>query len=309
MSEAKREIGQTGIFVSPVALGCWPIAGMTSLEVNDDDSRATIRAAIDSGINFLDTAHCYGADGESEVLIGEVIAGCRDDVVIATKGGIHWDSDVVRHNDGTPERIIEECEISLRRMKIDVIDLHYLHSPDPNVPVEKSATAFLKLLECGKIRSVGVSNFNIDELKRFHSVCPISAFQPRYNMIQRGIEAELVPWCEQHGVSVINYWPLMKGLLAGKIRRGHEFDPADKRLSYDVFHGDAFEEAQQLVDRLDVVAEQCGKTVAQVVVNWTMQRKGITSVLCGAKRAWQIEETAGAMGWRLSDEQLSVLEM
>jgi aryl-alcohol dehydrogenase-like predicted oxidoreductase len=309
MSEAKREIGQAGIFVSPVALGCWPIAGMTSLEVNDDDSRATIRAAIDSGINFLDTAHCYGADGESEVLIGEVISGCRDDVVIATKGGIHWDSNVVRHNDGTPSRIIEECEISLERMKIDVIDLHYLHSPDPNVPVEESATAFAKLLESGKIRSVGVSNFNVDELERFHAVCPVSAVQPKYNMLQRDIEADLIPWCIERNVSVMNYWPLMKGLLAGKIRRGHEFDPADKRLSYDVFHGDAFEQAQQLVDKLDVVAQQCEKTVAQVVVNWTMQREGITSVLCGAKRAWQIEETAGAMGWRLSDEQLQSLEI
>jgi aryl-alcohol dehydrogenase-like predicted oxidoreductase len=165
------------------------------------------------------------------------------------------------------------------------------------------------LLDSGKIRSVGVSNFKLDELERFHAVCPISAFQPRYNMLQRGIEADLVPWCLEHNVSVMNYWPLMKGLLAGKIRRGHEFDPADKRLSYDVFHGDAFEEAQQLVDKLDVVAEQCDKTVAQVVVNWTMQRTGITSVLCGAKRAWQIEDTAGAMGWRLSDEQLQELEM
>ena len=309
MSEDKREIGQSGIFVSPVALGCWPIAGMTSLDVNDDDSRATIRAAIDSGINFLDTAHCYGADGKSEILIGEVIADCRDDVVIATKGGIHWDSDIVRHNDGSPQRIIEECEISLQRMRIDAIDLHYLHSPDPNVPVEESATAFVQLLESGKIRSVGVSNFKVDELERFHAVCPVSAVQPKYNMLQRDIEIDLVPWCAGHGVSVINYWPLMKGLLAGKIRRGHEFDPADKRLSYDVFRGEAFERAQVLVDKLDVVAEQCGKTVAQVVVNWTMQRDGITSVLCGAKRDWQIEETAGAMGWRLSDEQLSELEM
>ena len=309
MSEQKREIGSTGIFVSPVALGCWPIAGMTSLDVNDDDSRATIRTAIDSGINFLDTAHCYGADGKSEILIGEVIADCRDDVVIATKGGIHWDSDVVRHNDGSPERIIKECEISLQRMKIDVIDLQYLHSPDPNVPVEESATAYVKLLESGKIRSVGVSNFKVDELERFHSVCPVSAFQPRYNMLQRGIEEELVPWCLERNVSVMNYWPLMKGLLAGKIRRGHEFDPNDKRLSYEIFQGENFERAQQLVDKLDVIAAECDRTVAQVVINWSMQRPGIGSVLCGAKRPWQIEETAGAMGWRLSEEQMQRLEM
>ncbi len=309
MSESRREIGQSGIFVSPVALGCWPIAGMTSLDVNDDDSRGTIRAAIDSGINFLDTAHCYGIDGKSEVLIGEVIAGCRDDVVIASKGGIHWDSDGVRHYDGSPERIIRECEISLLRMGIDTIDLLYQHAPDPKVPVEESAVAFASLLGLGKIRGVGVSNFEVEQLNRFHAVCPISAVQPPYNMLQRDIEADLIPWCVKHNVSVINYWPLMKGLLAGKIRRGHEFNPADKRLTYDVFKGEAFEQAQQLLDKLDVIAAECGKSVAQVVINWTMQREGITSVLCGAKRDWQIEETAGAMGWQLSDEQLRGLDL
>ncbi len=308
MAESHREIGSTGILVSPVALGCWPIAGMTSLDVNDDDSRATIRAAIDAGINFLDTAFCYGANGESEKLIGEVIADCRDDVVIASKGGIHWDSDVVRHNDGSPERIIKECELSLQRMNIDVIDLHYLHSPDPEVPVEESATAFAKLLESGKIRSVGASNFKLDELKRFHAVCPISAIQNRYNMLQRGLEDEIIPWCLENHVSVMNYWPLMKGLLAGKIRRDFKFDPTDKRLSYEVFQGEHFERAQKLLDQLDLIAETCSKTVAQVVVNWCIHRPGIGSVLCGAKRAWQIEETAGAMGWKLSEAQLSAID-
>lgn len=308
MDEQKREIGRTGICVSPVALGCWPIAGMTSLEVNDKDSRATIRAAIDSGINFLDTAHCYGIDGKSEKLIGEVIAQRRNEVVIATKGGIHWDSDGVRHYDGSPDRIVKECNISLQRMSIDYIDLHYLHAPDPNVPVEESAIAFSRLLESGKIRSVGASNFNVDQLSRFHAVCPISAVQPPYNMLQRDIESDIIPWCLKNQVSVMNYWPLMKGLLAGKIRRGHEFDPEDNRLNYDVFQGDAFEKAQQLLDKLDVIAAQSNKTVSQVVVNWTMHRNGITSVLCGAKRDWQIEETAGAMGWDLNASQLQQIE-
>ena len=308
MTDTRREIGSTGILVSPVALGCWPIAGMTSLDVNDDDSRATIRAALDSGVNFLDTAFCYGADGKSEKLVGEVVAGRREEVVIATKGGIHWDADIVRHNDGSPNRIIEECELSLQRMNIEVIDLHYLHSPDPNVPVEESATAFVKLLEAGKIRSVGASNFKLDELKRFHEVCPISAVQNRYNMLQRGLEDEVIPWCLENNVSVMNYWPLMKGLLAGKIRRDFNFDPNDKRLSYDVFQGEKFEQAQQVLDKLDIIAKECDKTVAQVVVNWCIHRPGIGSVLCGAKRAWQIEETAGAMGWRLEGEHLLALE-
>jgi len=236
-----------------------------------------------------------------------VKTGRRDEVVVATKGGIHWDSDVVRHNDASPDRIIAECELSLQRMNIDVIDLYYLHSPDPKIPVEESATAFCKLLESGKVRSVGASNFNIEQLRRFHDVCPIAAVQNRYNMLQRGLEEEVIPWCLESNVSVMNYWPLMKGLLAGKIRRDFEFDPTDKRLTYEVFQGENFEHAQKLLDKLDVIAEECGKTVAQVVVNWCMHRPGIGSVLCGAKRAWQIEETAGAMGWRLSDEYLNQL--
>ena len=307
MSQPKREIGSTGIFVSPVALGCWPIAGVSSLDVNVDDSRATIRAAIDAGINFLDTAFCYGADGESEKRIGEVIADRRDEVVIASKGGIHWE-DGKMQNDASPNRIIEECELSLRRMSIETIDLHYLHSPDPKVEIEETAAAFASLVQSGKIRSVGASNFNVEQLKRFHAVCPISAAQNRYNMLQRGLEDEVIPWCIDNQVSVMNYWPLMKGLLAGKIRRDFEFDPNDKRLTYEVFQGENFERAQRILDRLDVIAAACQKTVAQVVVNWCMHRPGITSVLCGAKRDWQIEETAAAMGWRLNEEQLQEIE-
>lgn len=295
----KRQLGNTELRVSPVALGCWPIAGMTSLDVNDKDSSATIKEAIDCGIDFIDTAHCYGLNGESESLIGKAIKGKRDDLILASKGGIHWDAQAVRHFDGRPERIISECEESLRRMQIEMIDLYYLHAPDPDVPVSESASAFAKLIEIGKIRVAGVSNLNVEQLEQFRSVCPIAVVQPPYNMLQREIEADIVPWCLKHNVSVVNYWPLMKGLLAGKIRRGHSFAPNDKRLTYDVFQGEKFESAQRLLDGLNEIAETIGKSVAQIVINWTIHQPGIAATLCGAKRDWQIRETAGAMGWRL----------
>ncbi len=306
----KRRLGTSDIFVTPVAFGSWPIAGMTSLEVNDVDSLATIDEAIECGINFIDTAHCYGAKGESELLIGRAIKGKRDQLVLASKGGIHWDDQGVRHYCGRPERLILECEESLRRMDVEVIDLLYLHAPDPDpdVSVSDSATAFAKLLESGKIRTVGASNFSVQQLEQFSAICPITAVQPPYNMLQREIEADVIPWCLANGASTINYWPLMKGLLAGKIRRGHEFDPADKRLTYDVFQGEKFEAAQRLLDGLDEIAAETQKSVAQIVVNWTLLQPGITSVLCGAKRDWQIRETAGAMGWELGAEQLSKIE-
>lgn len=304
----KRQLGETDLLVSPVGIGCWPIAGMTSLGVNDADSLATLGAAFDCGINFVDTAHCYGAQGESETLVGRALAGRRDQVVLASKAGIHWDAQGVRHYDGRPETIVSQCEISLKRMNVDSIDLFYLHAADPDIPVSESAGAFLKLLESGKIRSAGASNLDANQLSRFHSVCPITAVQPPYNMLQRDIEASIVPWAEKNKASIVSYWPLMKGLLAGKIRRGHLFDPLDSRLEYDVFKGDSFETAQQLLDVLDQIAIETGKTVAQIVVNWTIHQPGITSVLCGAKRDWQIQETAGAMGWRLDESCLIQIE-
>ena len=301
---SRRQIGTSGIYVSPVAFGTWPIAGMTSLEVNEIDSLETIRAAVDSGINFIDTAHCYGANGESEKLIGKAIAQDREQLVIASKGGIHWDQDVVRHYDGRPKTLIAQCEQSLDRMNVEVIDLYYLHAPDPNVSVSDSATAFNKLIESGKIRAVGVSNLDLTQIKAFNAVCPISAIQPPFNMLQQEICSEITPWCLANEVSIINYWPLMKGLLAGKIRRGHQFAAEDKRLTYSIFHGQPFESAQQLLDGLDKIAEKTGRSVAQIVINWTINQPGITSSLCGGKRAWQIKETAGAMDWQLEPEYL-----
>lgn len=307
-SNTMRPLGKTDILVSPVAMGCWPIAGMTSLNVNDQDSIATLQAAADNGINFFDTAYGYGASGESDRLIARAFAGRGNDIVIASKAGMHWLSETERVFDASPARIISQCEESLGRLNVDCIDLFYLHAPDPDTPIADSASAFARLLEQGKVRSVGVSNCSIEQMESFLSVCPITAVQLPMNMLQQDIQEEVVPWCQRRSISVINYWPLMKGLLAGAIRRGHEFDPNDKRLTYEVFQGSAFERAQQLLDLLDVIAAEKGSTVSQVVVNWTVHQPGITSTLCGAKRAWQIEETAGAMRAGLTRSDLDAID-
>ena len=303
-----RTLGKTDIRIASVGLGCWPIAGMTSLNVNDQDSIRTVQMALDNGINMLDTAYGYGADGQSDRLIRKSIVGRREQVVIASKAGMHWKPDGNRCFDASPQRIIQECEESLLRLGVETIDLFYLHAVDPDVPIQDSAEAFASLLSQGKIRSVGASNVTVEQLTLFKDVCEVAAVQPPYNMLQRQIETDMIPFCLEQNISVINYWPLMKGLLAGKIRRGHNFDPADKRLTYEVFRGEQFEQAQTLLDGVDEIAKEVGKTVAQVVVNWTMHRPGITATLCGAKRDWQILETAGAMGWRLEDSQIERIE-
>ena len=303
-----RRLGATDIWVTPVALGCWPIAGMTSLDVNDADSVATLEAAVDAGINFLDTAFAYGVNGESERLIAKTLGHRRDELVIATKGGITWDAQLQRTLDGRPETLRRQCEESLRRLNTDRVELLYLHAPDPHVPVSESAGALRRLLEAGQARAIGVSNFNLEQLAAFHAECPLSAFQPPYNMLQRDIERDTLPWCRQHGVSVVVYWPLMKGLLAGRLPRDHVFQPGDGRAKYPMFSGDEWQKNQDFLDRLRDVAAQAGRTVAQVVVNWTMHQPGITAALCGAKRAYQIQETAGALGWRLTNEQLAAID-
>jgi aryl-alcohol dehydrogenase-like predicted oxidoreductase len=296
-------LGKTDLRVSPVALGCWPISGMTTLDVNDEDSLKTLHAAIDGGVNFFDTAYGYGFNGESERLIGRVLRDRREEVVLATKCGLHWDAGE-RVFDARPERIRRELDESLSRLGTDRVELLYLHTPDGKTPLTETAGAMREMITSGKVRSVGVSNFNVAQMEEFHAVCPITANQPPYNMLQRQIERDALPWCRERGISVVVYWPLLKGLLAGKLARDHVFPPEDGRHKYPQFQGEEYQKNQDFVDALREIAADAGKTVAQVAVNWTIHQPGVTAALCGAKRDHQIRGTAGAMGWRLTGEQL-----
>ncbi|MFO0917358.1 MAG: aldo/keto reductase [Planctomycetaceae bacterium] len=303
-----RKIGNTGIQVTPLAMGCWPIAGITSIDVSPDQSEATLAAAFEAGINFFDTAHCYGYEGESERMIAKVLGPHRGEVVLATKGGIVWGTERKQVRDGRPESILGHCEESLRRLETDCVELYYLHAPDPHVPIEETAGAFQQLISAGKIRSAGLSNATVEELAAFHQVCPLSAYQPHYNMLQREIEQSQLPWCCENGVSVMVYWPLMKGLLAGKLPRDHVFDSRDGRRKYPMFHGTEWEKNQDFLDHLRPIAVEAGVSVAQVVLNWTIQRAGISVALCGAKRPEQIRDNAAAMAWKLSPAQIERID-
>lgn len=299
-----RRVGQTDILVTPVAMGCWPITGITSLGVEEEASLATLAAAFDAGINFFDTAYCYGFAGESERMIAHILSPHRQQIVIATKGGIHYvQGKQVR--DASPATLRRECDESLHRLQTDYIDLLYLHAPDPQVPVAESAGALRQLLDSGKARSIGASNLTLLQLQEFAAVCPLAAYQPHYNMLQREIELEQLPWCLENQVSVICYWPLMKGLLAGHLPRDHVFEARDGRQKYPMFHGDEWQKTQDFLDVLRPIAAEAGKTVAQLVINWTIQQPGITAALCGAKRPEQILDNAGGMNWSLSADQMA----
>jgi aryl-alcohol dehydrogenase-like predicted oxidoreductase len=203
--------------------------------------------------------------------------------------------------DNRPERLRSECGESLRRLGTDRVELLYLHAPDDKVPIAESAAALRELMNEGKTRSVGVSNFTVEQMEEFHGVCPITAVQMPYNMLQRDIEKRTIPWCRERNVAVMIYWPLMKGLLTGKLQRGEALDEGDSRRNYPMYQGDELQKNQDFIDQLRHVADSAGHTVAQLAVNWTISQPGITSALCGAKRPAQIEETAGAMWWQLTD--------
>ena len=224
-------------------------------------------------------------------------------MVIATKGGIRTRTDGSKHLDGRPETLRKECDSSLRRLATDRVDLYYLHAPDPRLPVAESAGALRDLLDEGKVQAVGASNCTVEQLEEFLSVCPLAAVQPPFNMLQQGIQTDLVPWCAANGVAIIVYWPLLRGLLAGKWARNHVFEEGDSRARYPMFQGHEWEKNLELVDRIRGVAQEAGRTVAQVVINWTNQQPGITAALCGARSPDQIAETIEAEGWRLSEGQ------
>jgi aryl-alcohol dehydrogenase-like predicted oxidoreductase len=327
MNTAPRPLGSSPVSVGPLGLGCWPLAGMTRAGVTREAAVATVRAAVDAGITHLDTAYCYGEHGESERAIRQALAGigpaARDAVVIAGKCGIHWEPDASRDPprrqvvDGRPERIRAEVEESLARLGTDRLDLLYLHAPDRTIPIEESAGELAQLLEAGKARAIGLSNARLDELESFAAVCPLSACQLHFNMLQREIEREILPWCRHRGVAMVVYWPLMKGLLAGKMHKGQVFPPSDSRHKYPMFQGDEFAKNLDFVDSLRPIAAGLpvanvsdgrsgeggrGVALADLVLAWTAEQPGITSVLFGATSPEQVAENARAVACDLDGD-------
>jgi aryl-alcohol dehydrogenase-like predicted oxidoreductase len=296
-----RRLGLTDLCVSAVGFGAWPISGMSSVGVNDADSLATIAACLDAGVNFFDTAYGYGEQGESERLLARALGSRRDEVVLATKGGIEWGPGRQQVLDGSPAKLRRQCETSLERLETDCVDLLYLHAPDPRTPVAESAAELARLMQEGKARAIGASNCTVEQLAEFASACPLAAVQPAYNMLQRDIEQDLVPWCVAQGVAIVVYWPLLKGLLAGKLARDHVFAAGDGRAKYPMFQGAEWQKNQDFVDELRPIAAEAGLSVAQLVINWTVHQPGITSALCGAKRPDQAHENAGGAAAPLSD--------
>jgi len=311
LSPSKNEslipLGKSDLRVSRIGLGCWPMAGITSIGISDADSIATVRAALDCGINFFDTAFSYGYDGRSDEILRIALANRRNEAIIAHKVGSHWDDQKRRVVDGSPSRLLAQAKECVRRIGSDYVDVMYLHTPDPKVPIEDSAGAIAEICKSGLARYAAVSNVNSDQATRFVQVCPVVAIQPYFNMFQQECVEELIPFASRNQVSLVCYWILMKGLLSGHLQRDHEFDPKDRRLTYPIFQGEAWHRAQNLLDKLRALSADLNCTVTQIVTAWSLTRPGVTVALLGAKRPEQILEAAGSLELKLPAEILELI--
>jgi aryl-alcohol dehydrogenase-like predicted oxidoreductase len=288
----------TSLKVSPVAIGTWAIGGWMWGGTDEAESIATIRAAFDHGINIVDTAPVYGF-GRSEEIVGKAIEGgrLRSDVLIATKVGLQWDGGKVSRN-ASRARILQEVEDSLRRLRTDYIDIYQVHWPDPMVTIEETAEAMLTLLEQGKIRAIGVSNFSVLQIERFRRVAPLHVLQPPYNLFERGIETDLLPYCRKNRIATLGYGALCRGLLSGRMRPETAFDGDDLRRSDPKFLEPRFAQYLAAVARLDRLAQRFGKRVIHLAVRWMLDQ-GITTALWGARHPGQLQPVDEVGGWSL----------
>jgi aryl-alcohol dehydrogenase-like predicted oxidoreductase len=291
----------TSMKVSRVAIGTWAIGGWMWGGTDEAESIETIRAALDHGINVVDTAPVYGF-GRSEEIVGKALAEgrLRSRVVIATKVGLEWRDGQVSRN-ATRQRIFREFEDSLLRLRTDHIDIYQVHWPDPRVAIEETADAMDTLLRQGRIRAIGVSNFSVDQMEKFRRVAPIHVVQPPYNLFERGIEADLLPYCRRNQIATFGYGALCRGLLSGRMHENTMFDGDDLRRTDPKFRQPRFAQYLAAVERLDRLArERFGKRIIHLAVRWMLDQ-GITTALWGARHPAQLQPVDEVSGWTLDD--------
>jgi aryl-alcohol dehydrogenase-like predicted oxidoreductase len=292
------EIPGTSLKVSRVAIGTWAIGGWMWGGTDEAESVATIRAAAEHGINVIDTAPAYGF-GRSEEIVGKAIAEAklRSRVVIATKTGLEWQNGKVFRN-ASRARIMQEVADSLRRLRTDYIDIYQVHWPDPLTPIEETADAMYMLFRRGTIRAIGVSNFSVAQMDRFRRVAPLHVLQPPYNLFERGIETDLLPYCARNRIAMLGYGALCRGLLSGRMRSDTVFDGDDLRRSDPKFREPRFTQYLAAVQRLDQLAQRLGKRVIHLAVRWMLDQ-GITTALWGARHPGQLQPVDEVTGWQL----------
>jgi aryl-alcohol dehydrogenase-like predicted oxidoreductase len=297
---AEMEYLATPFKLSRIALGTWAIGGWMWGGSDEAESIKTIHAALDRGINLIDTAPVYGF-GRSEEIVGMALAqdGRRKHAVIATKVGLAW-QDGKPYRNASKSRIVREVEDSLRRLQTDVIDIYQVHWPDPDTAIAETAEAMAELYRAGKIRAIGVSNFTPAQIDAFRAVAPLHTVQPPYNLFERGIENSVLPFARDRGITTLVYGSLCRGLLSGRINGGTRFSGDDLRRNDPKFQLPRFPQYIAAVEHLDRFASaNYGKRVIHLALRWLLDRPGVGAALWGARRPDQLAPVAEVMGWRL----------
>ena len=289
----------TQLSISRVGLGTWAMGGWMWGGTDVRESTATICSALERGINLIDTAPVYGF-GASEEIVGKALAdsGLRSEAVIATKAGVEWHDGKVYRN-ASRARIFGEIDDSLRRLRTDYIDIYHVHWPDPLVPVEETAEAMRSLYQQGKIRAIGVSNFSVPQMERFRKVAPLHVLEPPYNLFERDIEAEILPYCHRTGIATLGYGALCRGLLSGRMHADTAFGGDDLRRLDPKFQAPRFAQYLTAVQRLDRLAQnRFHRRVIHLAVRWMLDQ-GISAALWGGRRSQQLQPMGPVTGWTL----------
>lgn len=290
---------------SRIALGTWAIGGSMWGGADDANASKTIDEALELGINMIDTAPVYGF-GHSEEVIGKALEGRRGRVILATKVGLNWqDGKVFR--DSRPARIEEEVEKSLSRLRTDYIDLYQVHWPDTRTPFEETARALENLVKSGKVKALGLSNFSPAQMDEFRKFAPVSAVQPPYNLFEREIERDVLPYAEKNNLVVLAYGPLCRGLLSGRMTADRKFEGDDLRKTDPKFQQPRFGQYLQAVEDLKVIANKYGKSMLALAIRWVLDR-GPTIALWGARKPEQIAGVDDAFGWKLDAEDMKAID-
>ena len=305
----KRELGNTGMQITPVGFGSWAIGGdnwQFGWGAQDDgDAIAAIERAVELGINWIDTAAVYGL-GHSEELVAKAVAGMKNRPWIFTKCSLVWDARRQMGNSLKAHSIRRECEASLKRLNVDAIDLYQIHWPNPDVDVEEGWQEMARLKEEGLVRHIGVSNFSVDQLRRIIPIAPVATLQPPYSMLRPAIEQTLLPFCMEQNIGVLVYSPMLSGMLSGAMtrERAANFSADDWRRNNKEFQEPRLSANLELVELLKRIGAPHGRSAGEVAIAWTLRHPAVTGALVGGRNAAQVEGVVGAAEFRLSAEEI-----
>ncbi|KAA3660978.1 MAG: aldo/keto reductase [Chloroflexi bacterium] len=300
--------------ISAIGLGCWALSGSDVWNRSDDqDSIKAVQKAITLGVNFFDVAPIYGF-GHAEKILGKALVGQRDQVIIASKCGLVWDEQQRVTNNLTADSIFQEIDQSLQRLNTDYIDIYQIHWPDPNTPIAETVDALEQVKAAGKIRYIGVSNFSLELLKETMGLTAVSSFQGLYNMLEHNppsyhnipleyhSQNEILPFCREHGLAFFPYSPLFQGLLTGTFMAEGNFDENDVRASNPKLGGQLFKTYLKITRQLEEFAQEIGKPLTQVAMNWLINQDAVTSIIAGVQNVQHVEENVGSVSWDLTSD-------